>query len=64
MSSGLVIACELFPADQRIAAGTWIQAFWASGLMTLAGWGYFFREWRVFMIAISVPASLTIPFIW
>ena len=63
-SAGLVMACEIFPSSNRAQAGTWVQAFWGMGLVILAGFGYFLRSWRHFMLGVSVPNILGLVFIW
>lgn len=45
--TGIVMACELFPATERTYAGTALELFWATSWMLLAGWKRWLRHRRV-----------------
>ncbi len=62
--TGIVMACELFPAAHRTFAGTTLELFWASSWMALAGIAYFIRNWRHLQLAITIPPVITIFLLW
>ena len=64
MLVGFVIACELFPAEQRTFAGMFIQNFWAVGMCLMALFAWLARDWVHFQLIISLPWIVTIAFYW
>ena len=58
------MACELFPARQRTAAGMVNQVFWPVGSMLMALMAYYIKHWRYLQMAISLFPVLTIPLYW
>lgn len=62
--TGFVMACELFPAENRTFAGMAIENFWATGMCLLALFSYLIRDWRYVQLLISIPGVLTIAFYW
>ena len=59
-----MLACELFPAEQRTFAGMAIQDFWALGMCLLAVFAWLVRDWSHLQLVITLPALLTISFYW
>ena len=62
--SGIVMACELFPASERTFAGAALELFWAAAWMLLALIAYGIREWRTLQLALSLPFIITVAEIW
>ena len=62
--TGIVMACELFPASQRTFAGTALELFWASAWMMLAVIAYIITDWRRLQLAVTLPPLATIALVW
>jgi len=62
--TGFVMACELFPAENRTFAGMALEDFWATGMCLLAGFAYVIRDWHYLQLLISLPGILCIALIW
>lgn len=62
--TGIVMACELFPAAQRTFAGTALELFWAGSWMALSLLAYLIRDWRHLQLTVTLPPILTIALIW
>ena len=62
--TGIVLACELFPAEQRTFAGIALQFFWSIAWFLLALFAYLIRDWRKLQIALSLPYLCTISYVW
>jgi len=61
---GFILACEMFPAEQRTVAGLVVQVFWGIGMCVLALIAYLVRNWRHLLIATCVPSVVVIPLLW
>ncbi|CAH1796652.1 unnamed protein product [Owenia fusiformis] len=61
---GFILACELFVSRQRTTAGIGVQLLWALGMMLMAVFAYFIRDWHYLQLAFSLPGLLCISFIW
>ena len=62
--TGIVLACELFPAEQRTFAGIALQFFWSIAWFLLALFAYLIRDWRKLQIALSLPCLFTLSYVW
>ncbi|KAK7115925.1 organic cation transporter protein-like [Littorina saxatilis] len=62
--SSYVLMTETFPAQKRTVMSIAFQAFWAVGVMTVAGFGYLVRNWRQLELLLSLPNLLALPFCW
>jgi len=62
--TGFVMACELFPAENRTFAGMALENCWATGMCLLSLFAYLIRDWRYLQLVLSTPAVLTIAFFW
>ncbi|XP_060073610.1 organic cation transporter protein-like [Ylistrum balloti] len=55
-----VMMTEVFPARYRALPSVGINCFWGIGLIFLAIFGYFVRDWRHLQLLISIPNFLTV----
>ncbi|KAK3099008.1 hypothetical protein FSP39_025214, partial [Pinctada imbricata] len=51
---------EMFPASHRSYPAVGINCSWGVGLILLAVFGYFIRDWRILQMVISLPNFITI----
>lgn len=58
-----VLMIEYVGIKHRAIAIVYLSCFWSLSLMTLALWGYLFRDWLTLSIAGAVPGFLVI-FAW
>jgi len=61
---GFVYACELFPSADRTIAGLMMQVAWGFGLGLLTVMAYLTANWQHFLLCMSLPGLIAIPFIW
>ncbi|XP_074657475.1 organic cation transporter protein-like [Tubulanus polymorphus] len=62
--STTVLLFELFPAEKRAHANLSTWLLWSLGIISLATFGYFVRNWKYLQLLISVPAFLDLIGIW
>ena len=55
---------ELFAPQYRALAGCVIEAFWATGVITLALIAKYVQHWRYIQLAINIPTIATLFYIW
>ena len=55
---------ELFAPQYRALAGCVIEAFWATGIITLALIAKYVQHWRYIQLAINIPTIATLFYIW
>lgn len=59
-----VLSMEMVGPTKRLFAGIAVQMFFSFGFIVTAVFAYFFREWREFQIAITLPGLLFMCYYW
>ncbi|XP_012284972.1 organic cation transporter protein isoform X2 [Orussus abietinus] len=59
-----VIALEMVGPKKRLVAGVGCQLFFTTGYIMTAGFAYFFTDWRMLQIAITVPSVAFLIYWW
>ncbi|KAI0215907.1 Organic cation transporter-like protein [Lamellibrachia satsuma] len=59
-----VLVIEQSPPDLSIYAGTFLDFFWAAGIMVLALASYLLPDWRLTQLAVTLPSVLLAVLMW
>lgn len=59
-----VLSMEMVGPTKRLFAGIAVQMFFSFGFIVTAVFAYYFREWRDFQIAITLPGLLFMCYYW
>ncbi|KAK2179680.1 hypothetical protein NP493_477g01038 [Ridgeia piscesae] len=59
-----VLVMEQSPPGLRTYAGTFIELFWAAGIMVLAVVSYLLPDWRLTQLAVTMPSVLIVVGTW
>lgn len=59
-----VLSMEMVGPTKRLFAGIAVQMFFSFGFIVTAVFAYFFREWREFQIAITLPGLVFMCYYW
>lgn len=59
-----VLAMEMVGPSYRLFAGVAVQMFFSFGYIALAGFAYFFADWRELQIAITLPGLVFMCYYW
>lgn len=59
-----VLAMEMVGPSYRLFAGVAVQMFFSFGFIALAGFAYFFTDWRELQIAITLPGIVFMCYYW
>ncbi|XP_071168808.1 organic cation transporter protein-like [Mytilus edulis] len=62
--STYVMVTEFFPSNFRSYPSVAVNCSWSIGIMVLATFGYFLRDWQTLQLVITIPNLLTIFFYW
>lgn len=59
-----VLAMEMVGPSRRLFAGVAVMMFFSAGYILTAGFAYFFTDWRIFQIAITLPGLVFMCYYW
>ena len=62
--STYVMVTEFFPSTVRTYPSVAVNCSWSVGILILAVFGYFIRDWHTLQLVITIPNLLTIFFFW
>ena len=62
--STYAMVTEFFPSTVRTYPSVAVNCSWSVGILILAVFGYFIRDWHTLQLVITIPNLLTIFFFW